>query len=103
MATASHALLVSNEARALLNKGLPPIALTRAHEMIPIYAGTDVTAANAKVLTVAGILATDIVIALASSAAGTITNAACTANTITFAASAAVVPFQFIVLRPTAP
>lgn len=59
-AQVSHALLTDDSNRALMGRGVPGIALPKAHHMLPILNGEDVLAAGTKVISSANLKATDI-------------------------------------------
>ncbi len=67
-AQVSHAQMTDDSNRALMGRGVPGIALPKAHHMIPILSGEDVLAAGVKTISSANLKATDIIILTSLSA-----------------------------------
>mgnify|MGYP000741703527 CR=1 FL=1 len=100
-AQVSHARMTDDSNRALMGRGVPGIALPKAHHMIPILSGEDVLAAGTKVISSANLKATDIPVVSSLTANPVYVSARAAGSfTVTGTGTGA---FTFIVMRPSAP
>lgn len=105
MPSPSHSYFLKDGNRRLAQMGRETAMLTRAMELIPIYASDDTTSASAsKTVALTGLLATDHVYPVPKSGTASVVSVAVSANQfiVTFSASATT-PFNYLVFRPTRP